>query len=173
MDTKHTRTLQLNAWYMPMRVITVEDAIVLRYKGLVDVVVEYDEEIRSPSVTWKVPAIVRLRRQTSRKKLGIKFSRENVYLRDNYHCLYCGKKYPARALSYDHVVPRAHGGKTEWGNIVTACRVCNALKADQTCDQSGMWPLRDPLRPKSLPMVGPRIERETAPAEWLEFLPAE
>jgi 5-methylcytosine-specific restriction endonuclease McrA len=166
------RTLLLSPWYFPIKVLRWEDAVKMRYEDTADVVAEYDAEIRSPSVTWRVPAVMRLRRMPSAAKRGVKFSRMNVYQRDGYRCQYCRRRLPASALSYDHVVPRAAGGRTDWTNIVTACRPCNTRKDSKTCDEAGMWPLVAPYRPKSLPLTAPRIDPETAPAEWQAFLNA-
>jgi RNA polymerase sigma-54 factor len=63
-----TRTLLLTAWYFPMRVLSWQDAVKMIYEGTVDVLAEYDEEIRSPSVTWKSPAVVRLRRSRGMRR---------------------------------------------------------------------------------------------------------
>jgi 5-methylcytosine-specific restriction endonuclease McrA len=166
------RTLLLNANYFPIRIIPLENAIKRMYEGTVDVVASYDETVRSPSVEWKVPAVLRDRRKVKVKPV-IRFSRDNVYLRDGYRCQYCGDHFDAEELTYDHVVPRAHGGKTTWDNIVSACHRCNSWKADRECDECGMFPITRPVRPVKLPMRFPRsLSRETAPAEWLAFLPA-
>jgi len=106
----------------------------------------------------------------SAQKRGVKFSRLNVYQRDGYRCQYCGNKLPVAALSYDHVVPRAAGGRTDWFNIVTSCKMCNTRKADKSCDDAGMWPLCAPVRPRSLPLLSPVIDRSNAPQEWLGFV---
>lgn len=165
-----SRTLLLTAWYFPVKILRWEDAVKMIYEGVVDVVAEYDETIRSPSVTWQLPAVVRLRRTIRATKQGVKFSRVNVYTRDRFTCQYCGKKYPPRALSYDHVVPRSAGGRTEWTNIVTACKTCNAVKDDLTCDEAGMWPLNHPRKPAQLPLTPPLIELDDAPEQWRPFL---
>ena len=141
------RVLLLTPWYFPTRVLHWQDAVKMVYEETVDVVAEYDEEIRSPSVTWKVPAVVRLKRLAANAKRGVKFSRRNVYQRDGHRCQYCGERKPESELSYDHVVPRASGGRTNWLNIVTACRTCNTRKGSRTCDEAGMWPLRAPVVP--------------------------
>ena len=73
------------------------------------------------------------------------------------------------ALTYDHVIPRAQGGRTEWENIVTACYGCNARKGNRTPDQAGMFPLRDPVKPASLPLVPPRIDIASVPVEWRDY----
>ncbi|MFO0567184.1 MAG: HNH endonuclease [Polyangiaceae bacterium] len=165
----HTRTLVLTSWYFPHKVIRWEDAVTLVFLNKVDVVVSYDEEIRSPSTTIRMPAVVRLKRKISTVKRGVKFSRMNVYLRDDFTCAYCQKKLAMSELTYDHVHPRSRGGRTEWENIVTACMPCNTKKSNKTPDESGMWPRKRPYRPSSLPLAPPRIDPTTAPAEWREF----
>jgi len=82
----------------------------------------------------------------------VKFSRINVYLRDDFTCGYCGRRLPMSQLTYDHVLPRARGGRTDWENILTACTGCNAKKGARTPAESGMRPLRQPFRPTSLPL---------------------
>jgi len=47
-------------------------------------------------------------------------------------CHYCGGHFPAEELTMDHVVPVARGGRSTRGNIVPACRACNAGKKLQT-----------------------------------------
>jgi 5-methylcytosine-specific restriction endonuclease McrA len=166
----HTRTLLLSPYYLPIKILRWQDAVKMRYEGTADVVAEYEDEISSPSVTWKMPAVMRLRAMPRGQKRGVKFSRQNVYQRDGYRCQYCGNRFPIAALSYDHVVPRSAGGRTEWNNIVTSCKGCNTRKANHSCDDAGMWPLKAPVRPKSLPMLSPVIDPSSAPQEWLGFV---
>lgn len=165
-----TRTLLLTPWYFPIKVLRWEDAIKMLYENTVDVVAEYDETVSSPSVTIHVPAVLRLRKLAHTQRRAVRFSRSNVYLRDGYCCQYCGKKKPARELSYDHVVPRSAGGRTIWTNIVTACRTCNSRKDSKTCDEAGMWPRNAPQQPKWLPLSAPRIDPKEAPEEWMVFI---
>ena len=165
-----TRTLLLTAWYFPIRVLHWQDAIKMVYEGTVDVLAEYDEEIRSPSVTWKAPAVVRLRRNVGHHKQGVKFSRQNVYQRDRFTCQYCGQKLRWSELTYDHLVPRSRGGQTSFLNIVTACKPCNAKKGNRTCDQVGMFPRQAPYHPRSLPLGAPAFETMAIPDEWQPFL---
>jgi len=165
----NSRTLVLTSWYFPHRIVSWEAAVTLVYLGKVDVLVSYSDEIRSPSTSIKVPAVLRLKKKTAATKRGVKFSRMNVYVRDDFACQYCGVKQSMSALTYDHVIPRAQGGRTEWENIVTACNLCNARKGNRTPDQAGMFPLRDPTRPISLPLVPPRIDVANAPAEWRDY----
>jgi 5-methylcytosine-specific restriction enzyme A len=43
-------------------------------------------------------------------------------------CHYCGKKFPAKQLTMDHIVPVARGGTSTKGNVVPACQKCNQEK---------------------------------------------
>jgi 5-methylcytosine-specific restriction endonuclease McrA len=55
-------------------------------------------------------------------------SREELFARDDYRCVYCGEVFPSDALSVDHVQPRVRGGDNSGGNVVTACGGCNTRK---------------------------------------------
>jgi 5-methylcytosine-specific restriction endonuclease McrA len=46
-------------------------------------------------------------------------------------CHYCGRGFPARELTMDHIVPIARGGKTTKGNVVACCKECNTRKKMQ------------------------------------------
>lgn len=165
-----SRTLLLTPWFFPIKILRWQDAVKMKYEGTVDVIVEYDELVCSPSVTWKMPAVVRLHKMPSAKKRGVKFSRINVYQRDNFCCQYCGKKFKMADLSYDHVVPRSAGGRTVFENIVTACRRCNSKKDNKTRDDAGMWPITPPRRPTSLPLAPPILDLSKVPDEWQGFV---
>jgi 5-methylcytosine-specific restriction endonuclease McrA len=168
----NAQTLLLTPWYSPHKVLPWQKAVTMLYTGDVEVVQEYDELICSPSVRMKMPAVVRLMRTIGSVKRGVKFSRLNVLVRDGYKCQYCGLKKEAHELNYDHVVPRKQGGKTVWENIVTACYPCNGKKADRTPEQAGMKLLSQPYKPKTLPLVGARIDSRTANPVWASWLGA-
>jgi 5-methylcytosine-specific restriction endonuclease McrA len=166
------KTLLLTPWYFPHKILRWQDAVTMIFLGKADVVVEYDTVIRSPSTEMNAPAVIRVKKPMRSMKHGAKFSRINVYTRDDFTCQYCGERFAPRMLSYDHVVPRSAGGRTEWTNIVTACKPCNNKKGHRTCDESGMWPRSKPKQPKTLPLTGPMVDLEKAPPEWRDFLPA-
>lgn len=43
-------------------------------------------------------------------------------------CHYCRRRFKARALTMDHVVPIIRGGKSTKSNVVPCCRECNKQK---------------------------------------------
>ena len=81
-----TRTLVLDMGYQPHRIVCWQRAVTMLFEGKVEVVEEYDEDIRSVSITIKMPAVVRLLRAISGRKKAIKFSRINVMTRDKFRC---------------------------------------------------------------------------------------
>lgn len=60
--------------------------------------------------------------------------RFEILRRDDHTCRYCGGKAPDVALTVDHVVPTALGGKDDPANLVTACQPCNAGKTSLSPD---------------------------------------
>ena len=164
------RTLLLTPWMAPHRIISWERAVVLLVLGKVDVLEEYEEEIRSRHLALRTPAVVRLKKPGATLKHSVRFSRINVYTRDGFRCQYCGEKKEMRDLNYDHVVPRVRGGHTVWENIVTSCYVCNDRKGSRTPEEAGMTLRRKPFKPSSLPVTPAlRVTRSEMPAAWLPY----
>jgi 5-methylcytosine-specific restriction endonuclease McrA len=126
--------------YFPLSIFVWEDAIKAVVKGSHVVVAEYDQVVRSPSTTMKLPSVIALRdyvRPTNR----VAFTRFNVFLRDRFRCQYCGQQH-LKGLTFDHVVPRVRGGTTCWENIVASCEPCNTRKG-----HAHAKPLRAPYEP--------------------------
>lgn len=165
-----TRTLLLTQGYEPIQIISWQRAITLLALAKVEVVEEYETEIRAPSIMVRVPAVVRLRKTFRRHAKLVKFSRVNIYARDNYRCQYCALKCATDELTYDHVVPRSKGGKTTWENIVSACYTCNRRKANRTPVQAGMKLLSMPARPTWMPSVQIRVSTHSVPDAWRDYV---
>lgn len=166
-------TLVLTQSYQPVARVSWQRAVTLLFLGKVEVVDEYeDREIKSISVSIKMPSIIRFLHNVRRKKKAIKFSRENVYARDKGKCQYCFRDVSRGEATYDHVLPKARGGRTEWGNIVIACMGCNQAKRDRTPEQAGMHLKNPPARPKSLPneYTFTMTWKEGLPLSWRDFM---
>ncbi len=169
-DTDTTRTLLLSQSYEPLELISWQRAFTMLTLGKVEVVEEYDHDVRTVSVIFKVPAVVRLLRAFRRFRKPVKFSRVNIYARDKYRCQYCGTKAPISELTYDHVVPRAQGGRTTWTNIVTACYTCNRKKGNRTPEQASMRLRTAPVQPTWVPAMTLRISTVSVPDAWRDYL---
>lgn len=52
-------------------------------------------------------------------------------------CFYCDRRVARRQRTIDHKVPLARGGRHSAGNLVMACRACNASKGDRTPREFG------------------------------------
>lgn len=136
----------------------------------VEVIREYDREVKSVSRRVRLPAVIRLLRFVRNNHTSVKFSRKNVFLRDDYTCQYCGKRLEPKYLTCDHIIPRSRGGVTEWMNIVTSCIYCNLKKGDKLPEEGGMLPLKKPLRPSSFHVLMLNVGIKALPDYWKDYL---
>lgn len=166
------QTLLLNATYEPLKVVHWQKAITLWAQGKVEIVAEYDREIRSVSFSIRLPSVIRLLRRIRMRRMiqHVPFSRANIYARDDHRCQYCGDAFAAGELTFDHVVPVAQGGRKDWENIVTCCVTCNRRKGGRTPDQAGMALVRLPRRPDRAPAVRIRFGLRNAPQSWRDYV---
>jgi len=167
MDT----TLVLTQSYVPHRIVTWQRAVTMLFDDKIEVLVSYDTLLRSPSLTIPMPAVVRMLSALRPRRKGVKFSRVNVLSRDGFVCQYCGRNAPPRELTFDHVVPRAQGGRTHWENIVTACIGCNARKGARTPAEARMPLRKQPYRPRELPIANLQVHLGRGiPEAWKDWL---
>ena len=86
-------TLVSTASYEPVARVSWKRAVTLLFDGKVEVIEEYEDRfIRSITLEIKMPSVIRFLRAVRARKQMPKFSRENVYARDNGRCQYCAKK---------------------------------------------------------------------------------
>jgi 5-methylcytosine-specific restriction endonuclease McrA len=165
------RSLLLNASFQPLQVISWQRALQLFFSGKVEIVEASDQMIRSVSLTIRMPLVIRLLKfvpQRNRRNI-VRFTRNNIFLRDQYSCQYCGCKPPVSHLTMDHVVPVVKGGAKSWENIVTACRPCNLRKGGRTPEEAGMRLRLQPKQPVWLPFMGLNIDFTSSP-EYIRIL---
>lgn len=167
--------LVLNATFEPLHIVTWQRAMQLLFQGKVEVVEESEREIRTVRFTIKVPAVLRLLQYVplSRKKQIVRFSRINIFVRDNHKCQYCGGKFGKSHLTLDHVIPIVQGGAKSWENIVTACKPCNQRKGGRTPAQAGFHLIRKPKRPAWLPATSVSVGIAKTPDRWKVWLKLE
>ena len=162
------QTLVLNADFQPMStwplsLISAQAAIGAIWRDRVTVVdVWPDEFFHSPSAKVPVPTVIALRHYAP-ISAEPKFCRRSILLRDRFRCQYCGERFDGSELTFDHVVPRARGGKTEWTNILSACVDCNIEKRDHLPDYSarkgsGRQPLKPPRQPTTAELLRAGLE---------------
>jgi 5-methylcytosine-specific restriction endonuclease McrA len=132
--------------YFPLSLWCWQDSVKATFLGRVNIVSEYDRVVRSPSFEMRLPSVISLKDYVHLDRRPA-FTRFNVFLRDHFMCQYCGQEYRSEDLTFDHVVPRSRGGRTEWTNVVTACQDCNLRKGDHLPKDCGIHPLRPADQP--------------------------
>ena len=164
-------TLLLNATFEPLKVISWQRAMTLFVSGRAEIIETHDREVRAVTFSFKLPSIVRLLRFVKVRNLHqVKFSRANIYVRDDYTCQYCSGQFEPEDLTFDHVIPVARGGRRAWDNIVTACQPCNRRKDDRTPEQAGMTLRRAPRRPVASARFRVTIGTRKTPDSWRDYL---
>lgn len=167
-------TLVLNADGLPVSVlplstITWQEAIKYMVLEKADVLLWHENWIVH-SATWEtpVPSVIMLH-DYMKTKNSVRFSRNNVYLRDGGQCQYCGEHIDRRDSTLDHVLPVSKGGKSVWENCTTACSPCNSHKSDST---KGWKPMRKPYKPDYYDLVSKRKKQgfQVRHTDWLQFI---
>jgi len=148
-----TKVLALSSNYEPLGVIDWQRAVTLLFSGKVQTLHESDQVIRSPSWEMRIPTVVAFRHSRHKRVKSVRFSRKNVWIRDEGRCQYCNSSVSIKDFTLDHVQPRTTGGQTMWTNVVTCCTPCNQKKADKPLNRSGLSLLKHPCKPVSLPYV--------------------
>lgn len=139
-----TQVLLLNANFVPLKTVSLQRAISLISKGRVDVVeADPNRKLRSPSVTWDFPLVLRLRYYANVPKRKQVWSRRGVFNRDGWTCVYCGKKLDRNTATIDHITPRIECKKLRikentWSNTCSSCESCNKRKGSRSLRDSGM-----------------------------------
>jgi len=152
--------LKLNKSYMPIEIIDWTEAITLwasnkaeiistyqdrivhtgnhfvipqMYKNKSYIQSIYDEKLESFKTAMNMPSVIRLFtfvQPSKHMKFFQSFTRENIYLRDNGKCQYCG--IPVSRNKF----------------IVCCCLPCNSKKDNRTLQEAGMKLIQKPYAPK-------------------------
>lgn len=160
------KTLVLNSDYTPISILKAVRAFAICYKGHADPIWYYDEDeyvLNSPNDEYPAPSVIRVNEYANIPYRKVPLTKQNVFKRDNYECVYCGSK---ENLTLDHVKPQSKGGKDTWENLVTACKPCNAKKGDKIIE------LPDNLkiyRPHYLLMMS-KLGNNNVRDEWKDYL---
>ena len=154
--------------HYPLSLWCWQDSVKAVVLGRVNIVSNYEREIRSPSFQMYLPSVISLKTYIKPNRNPI-FSRFNVFLRDKFSCQYCGSK---KDLTFDHLIPRSHGGETTWENIVTACSGCNVKKGGKLLKLSGMKLAQYPYQPSTedLHRNGKNFPPNYLHKSWMDYL---
>lgn len=126
--------------------------------------------VHSPKLAVEVPEAIILAYYDKVPQRSLNYSKEHIFKRDRFTCMYCGVQPGRTGLTIDHVVPRSQGGHTSWENCVTACETCNGLKADRTPTQANLRLMHFPARPRwTMDQAIQRLAQERKPA-WAKFI---
>ena len=165
--------LVLNADYTPLSYYPLslwpwQTAVKAVFLDRVDIVEEYQREVHSSNFAMKLPSVIALK-QYVRPSQHPAFTRFNLFLRDRFQCQYCGSP---KDLTFDHVIPRALGGRTTWENVATACSPCNLRKGDKLAEHAQMRPMQWPFQPSlaQLHANGRLFPPNYLHESWLDYL---
>ena len=171
------KVLALSTNYEPLGVISWARAVTLIYSNKVTTLEEYDEVIRSPSMSMRVPAVVIFKNNAigKRRNSAIRFSRKNVWTRDEGRCQYCQNHVTFATFTIDHIIPKTSGGKTMWENVITCCYGCNQKKANKSLKESGFKLVKQPKKPNKLPYLQEATDgyyniEKSMPIAWRFYL---
>ncbi|CAN0913266.1 hypothetical protein LINGRAHAP2_LOCUS27819 [Linum grandiflorum] len=174
------RGLVLDIAYRPVNVVCWKRAICLEFMEKADVLEYYDQTVNSPSGSYYIPAVLRVRQLlqvVKTRRIKNSLSRKNILHRDSYICQYC---YSSENLTIDHVFPASRGGEWKWENLVAACSKCNSKKGQKTLEEVNMKLIKMPKAPKeyeilAIPLTSAALmmltSKKGTPQEWRQYLP--
>jgi 5-methylcytosine-specific restriction endonuclease McrA len=156
--------LVLNKSFMPIQMTSIKRALCLVFKDYAKIVDEqyqlydfgswselsaheHNEKINLTEKVIRVPRVILLNFYEKMPRLKVTLTRENIFLRDQNTCQYCGEKFKRTDLNLDHVLPVSQGGLTTWENIVCSCLPCNSHKGGRTPEQAKMKLRKKPVMP--------------------------
>jgi 5-methylcytosine-specific restriction endonuclease McrA len=163
---KCMRVLVLNMDYTPINVTDLFRGFNLVFKGKAEIIEHHEKNpIITPKTTYKRPSVIRLLRYVFLPYKKLKPSRDNIYKRDEFRCLYCQIN---THLTIDHVIPKSRGGKNTWENLATCCFKCNSKKGDRTPKEANMDLVYKPFKPKYTYFIKKMIKNHN---DWVEYIP--
>jgi hypothetical protein len=119
-------------------VIPVRQAFEKIYANSAYAIANYDVKIKTVGdheFYW--PSVIVLNGYYSNSNRKVILCKDNIFFRDNGVCQYCAEAVDRKEMTYDHIVPRARGGKHTWQNVCLSCRSCNLRKGSRP--PKGEW----------------------------------
>lgn len=125
----------------------------------------YDDYINTVNGPIRIPTVV-----VCSTFKGMNFRRaqfptkKNIWARDNYTCVYTGKRLSKEELSVDHVYPKSRGGQDSWDNLVTCNKQLNSDKGNKLLSETKLKLRYKPYKPKD------GFKFDIYRDEWYSFL---
>ena len=172
-----TDVLVLNSSYSPIDIVSDRDAVCMLYQNKAYTVHESEREMRSPSLSFKVPHVVALIKYKKIPRRSVGLSKLNVIYRDDMTCQYCGDKFNMNDLTIDHIIPKSRWKEvmrtnkrnwTNWMNCVCSCKWCNNWKGNRLLEETSLSLLRQPYVPKYMPKLVIDFKKAEAKG-WLPY----
>lgn len=134
------RVLVVNSTMEAKEIIPWQVAVTLIYNEKAYMLIPRSDGalLHSASLVMDKPLVVVLVKYAQRHNrifdLEDAVTKAYVRQRDGFTCAYCGKY----GNTVDHIQPKSRGGQDTWGNLVTACKLCNGFKDNRTPEEAGM-----------------------------------
>jgi len=186
------QTLELNKASVPVGIISAKRALIAVCNKRAIALANYDKVYHSSDyicmdlnlvkgknslISIPIPSVIRFIDSDFMPKRYtniLPFNRMNVYIRDSGTCCYCGKKVSISNFTFDHVIPRADGGKSCWENVVVSCVKCNNQKDRIPLHKFSKKLIKKPYVPhltKAAPEhLVSRIAMEIPHETWLDYI---
>lgn len=174
------KVLVLNKNFFPLCVVNIKTAIRLIFAEKAEIMddqyTSYTIEswqkqidttdkqvIRTPNQTYALPEVIKLTEFDQIISKPINLTRQNIFLRDDYECQYCGA---SSKLTIDHVIPKSRIKEfnltkqqmNSWENMTTSCQKCNNKKDNKTPKEAGMKLTKKPKRPTHS-LIGVQVKK--------------
>ena len=157
----------------PHQWLNWQDAVTLKYKGLVAFEMGDDENTFHGGVSrmtgeqssMDIKSIISLKGKFKFDRRQVALTNTNLFARDLHICGYCGRFTTDEKMTRDHIVPKSRGGKDTWENLISACKKCNNHKDNRTpeeADMSLIWVPYRPVREEQLIMQNRKILADQA-----------
>ena len=174
--------LVLNSDYTPLDIVNWQRALLMIFGNNKNAyAIEYHGTTIKDSVgrIYPLPSIIVLKKfvNNNNSVAACKYTRVNVFTRDDFKCMYCGNKFKSENLTIDHVIPLSRykklgfkGNPNGLDNVVAACYKCNVKKGNYTCDECKMYPIKKPRRITKRESLINKLRNMKIPQEWESYV---
>lgn len=139
-DNEDTRFKEFGVAIHPGSCELIKDNKVIGYEKIYFILPDKDIEYplkdwaKEISTNWRMKLNKKLnpKKNNSKKRDPIETRlRHEVFKRDSYKCVECGKSNKDTTLHADHILPVSQGGVDELSNLQTLCQACNLSKSNR------------------------------------------